>query len=931
MKIRWISVLAALLGATHVLADTEAPAIVSASIAPGSVDVTSGDGSITVTMEITDNESGVKSGNLFLYDHIGRFVNSIYFDHSQRTAGDALDGTYVMVMSVPQYAIPGTWRVDALVDDVALKRNNSGPGQGNTPFPIPAAMTFTLTNAGTFDVEEPFLVSHSSTPEEVNVENGPAFITFTLDCGDALSGINYGLIYPHDPNGDINYDLIKYFSVEDRASGSDQSGVYEVEFEMPEDSQDGEWTFEIFLNDKVGNSGYSPAGSVVVTAGPISPVGPSKSFLAQAVDAVHLPFSTGGNGWVMHWEETYDGVDSAKSLPVADGEEALLQTTVTGPGTISFQWQVDSENSSDFLSVWVDGVKGQEISGFVDWTQVSITLTPGEHTVSWRYKKDGTGSNGQDRGCVDQVRFEAASDSSLPQLQDLRINPRSVDLIDGPEDAYFEIEVTDDFNGLAEGRLELFDPSGNAQVSTTFDGSTPDQGDSKAGRYNVILQVPDNVEFGLWRAELTLTEAGTNLTRNYGPTGEAFPVKVIEYFYAGDSNTPDTQEPVVRAIEVTPGTVDVSTGDATATVTLQVTDFIAGFSVGNLSVNNPDGEWTGSWSFDSADRISGDEFNGIYQVQVSVPQYGTPGEWLIGCYVSDNDFNDHEYPSDLDFPVDVDETFAVTNTGTIDMEMPEVTSIAVTPGEINTAGGPDQIEVTISLDDDLSGRLRAGVYFFNPADEFQNDMYLELDATNRISGDDLTGTYRFTKTLPQGSAVGQWIIRVFVRDKTGKARYYGQGAAPYPSGDGYFTVGGSALSLYDAFVAANALVGNDALPNADPDQDGRNNATELMLGSLPGNAASSGSGLTVITRDATHLHYDFTIDPALTVTTAGDFLELGNGSGGAPMKLTGQTQAGLAGPWTNVGPVLVSGSTYRVSLPLAGGPKGFVRLFFETP
>ena len=79
------------------------------------------------------------------------------------------------------------------------------------------------------------------------------------------------------------------------------------------------------------------------------------------------------------------------------------------------------------------------------------------------------------------------------------------------------------------------------------------------------------------------------------------------------------------------------------------------------------------------------------------------------------------------------------------------------------------------------------------------------------------------------------------------------------------------------------------------------------------------------------MHLNFTVDPALNVATSGVFLELSDGGGGAPLRVTGQTQGGLAGTWTNVAPTFVGGSTWRVSLPLASGPSGFLRLFFEEP
>ncbi len=694
---------------------------------------------------------------------------------------------------------------------------------------------------------------------------------------------------------------------------------------------EGDWSIDIYLKDRVGNSDFYPAGNITVASGPQPPALVTRNFLAQAVDAIGHPWSS--TGWVMQSQESNDGIDAAASRPVADSGESILETTVTGPGTMNFQWRTDSEQDSDFLSVAVDGTVIEQISGFTGWIPGSVTIPAGSHTVSWRYSKNASGSSGEDRGWVDQVRFQRTTDEALPQLQDVRISPRPLDLSNGTSDVTFQIEVTDDLNGLLEGRVELFDPAGNPRVSTSFNGSTPNEGTSLAGTYQVVLPVFNDVASGLWRVEITLTEATTNATRKYGgATGEAYPIRAIETFYAGNVLPADVTEPTVRALAITPGAVNVSNGSATATVTLQITDEIAGFNSGNISVLNPTGAWTGAFYFDNDDRISGDAYHGIYQIEVVVPRYGNPGNWSVACYVSDNNSNDHEYPYDLPFQSDVRGNYTVTNTGTIDLADPFITSMEVTPSQISTSSGPAQVQVTVAIEDDVSGILQAFAYFYDPADNEQAPLQTTLDVSNRIDGDDLSGVYQFTKTIPQGSAAGQWQVRIFIRDKTGKPRFYGQPSEPYPQlGDGLFTVGAAPASLYQAFTNTYSLTGNDALPSADPDHDGRNNATELMLGTHPFNATSNGNGMISLNRDASHVHLDFTIASGLTATVNGSWLELRDGGGGSPLLLKGQTNSGLTGQWADTLPVPVPGPAYRVSLPFANGPKGFLRLFFETP
>ncbi len=201
---------------SHTAADVVAPSVPSILITPASVDLNAADAPIAITMRITDDESGVQFGNLFLYNQEGTFVTSLYFDQAQRTSGTALDGNYTMTLIVPRYAAPGTWRVDALVEDVETNRRNIGPTNPDQ-FAAPTA-NFTVVN-DTVDVAPPILISSSVSPESVNVTNTPGTLTFTIKGGDLTAGFDYGLIYPRDPNGDFQYQLIKYFSVSERISG----------------------------------------------------------------------------------------------------------------------------------------------------------------------------------------------------------------------------------------------------------------------------------------------------------------------------------------------------------------------------------------------------------------------------------------------------------------------------------------------------------------------------------------------------------------------------------------------------------------------------------------------------------------------------------------------------------------------------------------
>jgi len=127
----------------------------------------------------------------------------------------------------------------------------------------------------------------------------------------------------------------------------------------------------------------------------------------------NLTWITYGNApWFGQNVVTPDGLLVAQSGAIGDGEESRLETTLTGPGTLSFWWKVSSETDHDWLEIYVNGVlQPNRISGEVNWQQQTITLPSGTHTLGWRYSKDPDpdSSIGRDAGWLAQISFAPTS------------------------------------------------------------------------------------------------------------------------------------------------------------------------------------------------------------------------------------------------------------------------------------------------------------------------------------------------------------------------------------------------------------------------------------------------------------------------------------------------------------------------------------------
>lgn len=124
-----------------------------------------------------------------------------------------------------------------------------------------------------------------------------------------------------------------------------------------------------------------------------------------ALDALDLKWRTGGSiPWLVQSAVTHDGFDALQSGPISDNSESWMETTVAGPGRLSFWWKVSSERNRDLL--WFQG--GGEtlnISGEVDWREIVLTIPAGSQVLRWRYVKDSSGNRGDDRAWIDEAVY----------------------------------------------------------------------------------------------------------------------------------------------------------------------------------------------------------------------------------------------------------------------------------------------------------------------------------------------------------------------------------------------------------------------------------------------------------------------------------------------------------------------------------------------
>ena len=129
--------------------------------------------------------------------------------------------------------------------------------------------------------------------------------------------------------------------------------------------------------------------------------------MAYALNATDITWqTTGAAPWFGQTNFTHDGKFALQSGHIEDGEVSILETTLTGPGLISFWWLVDSEEGFDKLAYINGDVTNAFISGKnIEWDKQSFVLTNGLNHLKWAYVKDSSGHIDEDAGWIDEISY----------------------------------------------------------------------------------------------------------------------------------------------------------------------------------------------------------------------------------------------------------------------------------------------------------------------------------------------------------------------------------------------------------------------------------------------------------------------------------------------------------------------------------------------
>ena len=630
--------------------DTVAPTLVGLRLTPDSINTGDAAQTITIVADVDDDVNGLSSGYgsyiTFQSPSSGMMGGGRSYqanlDSSKRVPGTtAQRGSYQTTVTIPRYSEKGTWKISVQLSDGMRSRYYSTTDLANGGF------TSGIEQTAPGDAAAPVLADFDISPAEVNTSAGPQIVTVTAHITDDVSGFTSTYFQLAPPSG--NRSLYVNLDSSKRTSGTPQDGIYTVPLTLPRYSEQGAWRLGtggmssgFSLSDAAGNYRSVYPGDLTAAGFPIgfTQTGPGDSAAPTLVSFAINP-------------ATVDTSESAQTVTVT----ARIKDDVSGFTSTGFSISPPSGNSSKSLYVYLDA--SRRTSGTAQDGTYTVPLTLPRYSEQGTWRLGGTGYSfslsdaaGNSRtftlGDLTTAGFStsfsqtAPGDAAPPVLAGLSLSTNTVDTSASSQTVTVQAHITDDVAGLSAStccmtsHVTLQSPSNNSMrnLTVTFDASTRISGTATDGVYEAPLTLPRYSAQGAWKISSGYLYDAANNYRSLSSADFAAFSTTVQQTGVGDI-TP----PVLTIESVTPAQVDTSTSSQTVTVRTHVTDDLSGVGAnGGPSINfkSPALSQYTSTPVEASRLVSGNAWDGVYDIAVTVPRFAELGTWKLS-YVSVSD------------------------------------------------------------------------------------------------------------------------------------------------------------------------------------------------------------------------------------------------------------------------------------------------------
>jgi Leucine-rich repeat (LRR) protein len=267
-------------------------------------------------------------------------------------------------------------------------------------------------------------------------------------------------------------------------------------------NQTGTMTLTLTATD---DTGFSTNDAILVT------VAPPAALDGAVVEATNLVWQTGGNApWFGQTDVAHSGPSAAQSGSVGANEDSWLQTTVTGPGILTFWWRRVTTGYGGQFSFTTSRGGSLSPQSTTDWQRAQVSIPAGDCVLSWSYL--GSLEATSDRGWLDQVSFTpTASDFWLEGPSHPAPSGATV-LLHGEPNGLYELQVSTN--------LSHWTPLSRVVMSamSDFTALASDPSAQAGPRFYRARQLPAGT---MWFAPFAFDAAGAPLLQLYSQPGAA--------------------------------------------------------------------------------------------------------------------------------------------------------------------------------------------------------------------------------------------------------------------------------------------------------------------------------------------------------------------------------------------------------------------------
>jgi len=364
-----------------------------------------------------------------------------------------------------------------------------------------------------------------------------------------------------------------------------------------------------------------------------------------------------------------------------------------------------------------------------------------------------------------------AQDVTGPALVDCSVAPATVDVMSGAASAVWTVRLTDDLSGVESALVLFVDPGLVRLLSAQVDASLRVAGDALDGVYEASFEVPEFAPAGAWSVyALTVRDVAGHTT--FVPTASLPAACGFDVV-----SLPDTSPPTLAGLAVSPSAADVTLGPGAFTLTATLSDDRSGVDHAAVTLESPSGSESVVVDVASGDLVAGDALSGTYAVAFEIPQLAESGTWQVASVriVDRSGFVTQLGAASLGIP----DPPAIDVSSSPDTTPPELVWLTATPSVVYLGSTPPSVELRVRIRDDVTGLGTNGLLLESPVEGVFEG--ISFDATHRLVGSVLDGTYARTVVLDPDAPTGVWTIRFSIADAAGNDAQYAGAAIPGPA------------------------------------------------------------------------------------------------------------------------------------------------------